>query len=291
VSFTYRSKFLLPLVLALATVALPATALAHERRTVAAGKYDVVVGWDVEPAFQSQKNAASIRISQGGSNPAVPVTGAEKTLKVQIRQGNDVQEFPLRSVFGQSGYYVADIVPTRAGDFQWTFVGDINGDAVNEKFDTADGKFNKVEPITGLQFPIATGDATQIATTAMVGQTIAAVYLLDNAGLHEIDSALGAGTALPAGSLGQVQNAYVVSAATQWPAPLKDTASQLTGQLDHLQSALMAGNMGAAMGPAHDAHELGHTLSHMAYDWLSAQAGVTMPEMTGMPQDAAADGH
>jgi hypothetical protein len=193
-------------------------------------------------------------------------------------------------VFGQSGYYVADIVPTRAGDFQWTFLGDINGEAVNEKFDTADGKFNKVEPITGLQFPITTGDATQIASTAMVGQTIAAVYLLDNAGLHEVDTALGAGTDVPAGSLGLVQNAYVVSAATQWPAPLKDTASQLSSELDRLQSALKAGNMGAAMAPAHDAHELGHTLSHMAYDWLGAQAGITTPEMTGMPEDAAADG-
>ncbi len=269
-SFKYRSKLIGPLLLLLATMALPATALAHERRTVSAGKYDVVVGWDVEPAYQSQKNAASIRISQGGSNPAVPVTGAEKTLKVQIRQGNDVREFPLRTVFGQNGYYVADIVPTRAGDFQWTFVGDINGDSISEKFDTADGKFNKVEQITGLQFPVAPGDMTQIATTAAVGQTIAAVYLLDNAGLHEIDCALGAGTALPAGSLGQVQNAYIVSAATQWPAPLKDTASQLTRQLGQLQSALVAGDMNAAMCPAHDAHELGHTLSHMAYDWLGA---------------------
>lgn len=272
-----------------ATIALPATALAHERRTIASGKYDVVVGWDVEPAYQGQKNAASIRISQGGGNAAVPVTGAEKTLKVQIRQGTDVREFPLRTVFGQNGYYVADIVPTRAGDFQWTFVGDINGDAVNDTFDTADGKFNKVEPVTGLQFPITTGDSTQIANTAMLGQTIAAVYLLDNAGLHEIDTALVNGTDLPAGSLGQVQNAYIVAAATQWPAPLKDTASQLTRQLAQLQSALNAGDMNAAMGPAHDAHETGHELSHMAYSWLSAQAGITTPAMTGMQDGAAVD--
>src|SRR3981081_4119833 len=79
--------------------AAPSTALAHERRTIGGGKYDVVVGWDVEPAHQSQKNAASIRISQSGSNPPVPITGAEKTLNVQIRQGSDTRQFPLRSVF------------------------------------------------------------------------------------------------------------------------------------------------------------------------------------------------
>jgi hypothetical protein len=151
-------------------VALPATALAHERRTIADGKYDVVVGWDVEPAYQAQKNAASIRISQGGSNPAVPVTGADKTLRVQIRQGSDVREFPLRSVFGQNGYYVADILPTRAGDFQWTFVGDINGDAVDDLFDTADGKFNKVMPIDELEFPAPTADAGPGATGAAVDE-------------------------------------------------------------------------------------------------------------------------
>src|ERR687888_136923 len=122
--------------LLLIALTVPTSALAHERRTIANGKYDVVVGWDVEPAYEGQKNGASIRISQAGSNPAVPVQGAEKTLKVQIRQGATTKEFPLRAVFGQQGYYVADIVPTREGDYQWTFVGTIGEDQVNDKFDT-----------------------------------------------------------------------------------------------------------------------------------------------------------
>src|SRR4051812_22351022 len=103
-------RVLIPSLLLLAALLAPASASAHERRTIGNGKYGVVVGWDVEPAYQSEKNAASIRISQAGSNPAVPVQGAEKTLKVQIRQGATTREFPLRAVFGQGGYYVADIV-------------------------------------------------------------------------------------------------------------------------------------------------------------------------------------
>ncbi len=152
-----------PALLITALLAIPSSALAHERRTIGNGKYDVVVGWDVEPAFTNQKNAASIRISQAGSDPAVPVMGADKTLKVQIRQGASTREFPIRAVFGQQGYYVADIMPTREGDYQWTFVGSINEDQINEKFDTADGKFNGVEPIAGLQFPVNAADATAAA--------------------------------------------------------------------------------------------------------------------------------
>src|SRR5919202_6450359 len=110
---------LLLLVGVLAAVAMPSTALAHERRTIAGGKYDVTVGWDSEPTYVNLKNGASIRIMQAGTN--TPVQGAEKTLKVQIRQGATTKEFPLRAVFGQPGYYVADILPTRAGDYQWTF--------------------------------------------------------------------------------------------------------------------------------------------------------------------------
>src|SRR4030095_14285083 len=135
------------------------------------GKYDVVVGWDVEPAYQNMKNAASIRISQAGSNPAVPIMGAEKALKVQIRQGATTKEFPLRAVFGQQGYYVADIVPTREGDYQWTFVGAINEDQVNEKFDTADGKFNGIESSAALQFPVPLPDPAQATAAVSAAQS------------------------------------------------------------------------------------------------------------------------
>ena len=160
-----------PIVLLIALFIVPGSAFAHERRTIANGKYDVVVGWDQEPTYVGEKNGASIRISQAGSNPAVPVTGAEKTLKVQIRQGAATKEFALESVFGQPGYYLAHIVPTREGDYQWTFVGSINDEQVNEKFDTADGKFGGALPITALQFPVPVADANQTAASAAAAQS------------------------------------------------------------------------------------------------------------------------
>jgi hypothetical protein len=146
----------------------PTTALAHERRTVGNGKYDVVVGWTGEPAYAGQMNGASIRITNAGTT--TPVTGADKTLKLAIRQGASTQAFPLKAAFGQDGLYTADIMPTRVGDYQWTFTGDINGDPINETFDTADGKFNAVQPASGVQFPVALGDPAQNAAAVQSAQ-------------------------------------------------------------------------------------------------------------------------
>jgi hypothetical protein len=165
---------------AMATLALlgalmiaPSVTFAHERRTIANGKYDVVVGWDVEPAYVNAKNAASIRISKAGTNPAEPITGAEKTLKVDIRQGATTRSFPLRAVFGQPGYYVADILPTRDGDYQLTFTGAIGDDQINEKFDTADGKFDSIATTDALQFPLAAPDPVQTAADVAAARSAA----------------------------------------------------------------------------------------------------------------------
>jgi len=140
----------------------PSSALAHERRTIGTGKYDVVVGWDAEPPFVGQKNTAAIRISRAGTNPAEPVIGADKTLKIDIRQGAATRSFALHAIFGQPGYYGADIVPTRAGDYVWTFNGSIGEDQINEFFDSADGKFDAVQAASDLEFPIAAPDPAQV---------------------------------------------------------------------------------------------------------------------------------
>jgi hypothetical protein len=149
---------------AVLAMALPGTVLAHERRTIANGKYDVVVGWNVEPAYSGIMNGATIRIMNAGTT--TPVTGADKTLKLEIRQGASTQAFPLTPVFGQDGMYIANVMPTRVGDYRFVFTGTVNGDAVNETFDSADGKFDSVAAPTAVQFPLQLGDPAQ--TTADV---------------------------------------------------------------------------------------------------------------------------
>jgi hypothetical protein len=161
------------MVMLLALFSAPSISLAHERRVLGAGKYDVVVGWDIEPAYVGEKNAASIRISRVGTNPAQPLAGVEKTLKVDIRQGAQTRTFDLRAVFGQPGYYVADIIPTRDGDYVLTFNGSIGEDKIDEKFDSADGKFNAVERATSLEFPLAAPDPAQVTVEIQTAQAAA----------------------------------------------------------------------------------------------------------------------
>jgi hypothetical protein len=175
-------------------LAPPSLALAHERRTLGAGKYDVVVGWDSEPAFVDQRNAAGIRVSRAGTSPAEPVTGLEQTLQLQIRQGSQTRQFQLRPVFGQPGYYVADVVPTRAGDYVWTFTGAIGGDQVNETFDSADGKFDAVSGASGIEFPVAAPDPDQVTAQLEASERVAQRALI----VAYIGAALGVVGALAA---------------------------------------------------------------------------------------------
>jgi len=158
----------------LATLLLaPTRTLSHERRTIAGGKYEVAVGWDAEPAIEGQKNAASIRIMRANTKPFQPAEDAEETLRVRIGQGVETREFPLRAVFGQPGYYVAPLVPTRAGDYQFTFLGAIDGDPVDELFDSAIGGFRGVEPVADMQFPVRLGEPAQVATALREAQLAA----------------------------------------------------------------------------------------------------------------------
>jgi hypothetical protein len=194
------------IVLLCALISAPSLALAHERRTIGSGKYDVVVGWDAEPAYVGQKNAASIRISKAGTNPAEPVAGAEKTLKVDIRQGATARTFALRAVFGQPGYYGADIVPTRAGDYVWTFTGSIGDDQINETFDSADGKFDGVQAASALEFPLAAPDPAELATelqttrnAGRMGQTLGLAGLV--VGVLGLLAAIGVWLTRPRGRL------------------------------------------------------------------------------------------
>lgn len=166
------------LALLVSLLAAPATTLAHERRTIGGGKYDVVVGWDTEPAYVNRQNAAGIRVSKAGTNPAQPVLGVEQTLRLQIRQGGQTRDLQLRTVFGQPGYYVADVVPTRAGDYILTFTGNIGADQINEAFDSANGKFDTVQATSAIEFPLAAPDPDQVGTQLQAANAVAQRALL-----------------------------------------------------------------------------------------------------------------
>ncbi|MBI4498562.1 MAG: hypothetical protein HY689_11750 [Chloroflexi bacterium] len=146
------SRVLIALTLTLVAVQVmgPGSAAAHERRQV--GKYTFVVGFSSEPAIEGEPNGVDLRITHTDTN--APVEGAEQTLKVAVAfGGNPPKEFPLRARFGQPGAYTADLIPTRSGVYSFTFTGTLDGQPVNERFESGPGRFNDVQSAQGLQFP------------------------------------------------------------------------------------------------------------------------------------------
>lgn len=145
-----------------APFALPDAVLAHERREV--GPYTFVVGWTGEPAFSGQKNGVDLKITRTDNGEAVE--GAEKTLKLEVIQGGMRREFPLRGVFRTPGAYTADLVPAKDGDYRFRFFGMVGTTSVEQTFDSAEGRFNKVNPIQEIYFP-----ATEVAPAAPAAQS------------------------------------------------------------------------------------------------------------------------
>ena len=157
----FVQKLAVGVVTALMLVAMLAgLALAHERRDVG-GKYSFVVGWTGESAYAGQMNGVSLNVTN--TETKAPVEGLEKTLKVEIIQGAQKRELPLRAVFRQPGVYAADVVPTKEGDYRFRFFGTIEGTQIDESFDSADGKFDGVKSSQAIVFP---GDATNSAQAA-----------------------------------------------------------------------------------------------------------------------------
>ena len=162
--------------LALAVVSLfavPTRAIAHESRDV--GKYQMVVGFFVEPAYEGQKNGLDLRVRVPGT-PPTPVLGLEKTLQVEISfVGVDKKiTKPVRAVSAANdpGHYTADVLPTQAGQYRFRIFGTVEGQQVNETFTSGD-KFSNVEQASALTFPDELPQVRSIEGAATEAQTSA----------------------------------------------------------------------------------------------------------------------
>jgi hypothetical protein len=146
-------------------LALFATVSAHEPRVV--GTYNIALGWSHEPAYAGLYNQVEIFISQIDPNAATPtpggdddeaggtpVVGAEETLKLEAGYGGKTKALNLYAADGsEGGHYFADIIPTQPGDYTFHLTGKIGDTDIDETFNSADGKFSSVDPITDIQFP------------------------------------------------------------------------------------------------------------------------------------------
>ena len=105
--------------------------------------------------------------------------------------------------------------------------------------------------------------------------TIAALNILDNAGLHEIDGSIQQGT-IPPTAQTTASHLQTVLLLTPWPAELKSQAVKLAGYLGTLASVLNTDtpDMNKVKDASGYAHAGWHEFSSAAWSYLSDKAGV-----------------
>jgi hypothetical protein len=154
--FTPRFWFTLAIIAALVVTATGA-AYAHERREV--DRYQLVVGFIVEPAFEGLKNGLDLRVRIPGAteDESMPVEGLQDSLQAEITHipTGVSKTLSLRTIFNDPGHYTADLIPTAPGVYQFRIFGTIEGLAVDETFvsEGGGGGFGDIESSAELQFP------------------------------------------------------------------------------------------------------------------------------------------
>lgn len=100
-----------------------------------------------------------------------------------------------------------------------------------------------------------------------------AVYLLDTAGLHDLDVQLNEEEAIQPGDSGRVARVVRLLHSVDWPEPLATDVVTLTTVLTDLAAALEADDLATAAPLATQAHEVQHDFSHAAEHWLAEMSG------------------
>jgi hypothetical protein len=131
----------------LSALAIPV--VAHEGRQI--GPYSVTFGWRSEPAYVGLLNGPELLITVGDNS--APVEGMAATLKLDVIFGDQAKTLFLREAFGEPGHYVADLIPTRPGDYSFHLTGKIGDMDVDETFSSTDGAFDSIEPVSDILFP------------------------------------------------------------------------------------------------------------------------------------------
>jgi hypothetical protein len=147
-------------VIALLALALPA--LAHEHREV--GEYSIVFGWQVEPAYAGVLNGPEVFLSLHDAHDEPFPEDVEVELSAEISFGDQTMMLALEPAFGETGHYVADVIPTLPGDYSFRVFGTIGDTEVDEVFSSADGEFSSIEPASDVMFPAVPSETDELIT-------------------------------------------------------------------------------------------------------------------------------
>lgn len=121
--------------------------------------------------------------------------------------------------------------------------------------------------LTGTASPVGADQSENAYMVAQKAQVAQTTYQLDSIGLHGIDVDAQAGN-ITAGALGSVRRSRITVQATEWPAPLKESATGLVATMKSLEEAIRTEDPTQVAPLAKKAHDEGHDLSTAVYTWL-----------------------
>ena len=206
-AFARKAALLVLLGLA-GSLASTAAISAHDHRSV--GGYQFTVGFAVEPAIEGVANGVDLRVEKSaasdghdtssgngssmghGHGDLVPVEGLEGTLQVEVTHlvSGVSGSMPLYTVFGQPGHYKAALIPTASGDYRFRFYGTVEGNQVDETFESGPNTFSTVNPAGDLHFPDRQATAREIEGVVRGAQSTS--QEAQDAALEAVDSASAA---------------------------------------------------------------------------------------------------
>ena len=102
-----------------------------------------MVGYPLNVA--DEPAAASARVSGLASNLQVEIIHVSTNIS---------RAFPLTELVDDPGHYIAEFVPTAPGDYILRFFGSIEGNAIDETFDSGPDTFDTVIASDAIQFPV-----------------------------------------------------------------------------------------------------------------------------------------
>jgi hypothetical protein len=144
-------------IIAVMSAGLWAPAGAHDRKIV--GALNIVLGWEVEPAFSGSLNGVIVSIADRTG----PLTKVDGTLAVEVTFGGERITLPLERSAQRPHEFRAPLVPTRAGTYTFHVTGGINNQPIDITSTCGHNTFHCVTDPTAIQFPVKDPSVGQLA--------------------------------------------------------------------------------------------------------------------------------
>ena len=150
----------LAIILTLIALAAATTAVALAHGDSEQGDLKLVVGFLNEPTYEGEINAVSVRVARVDDHhpeDSEGVEGLAQTIQVEVTYvpTGVSQVMDLRAAYNDPGHYVAELIPTAPGHYRFRVFGTIEGEAIDETFDSmaGGGNVDDVQPASVIHFP------------------------------------------------------------------------------------------------------------------------------------------